>query len=170
MPAHKKPTAVKIAEGNRGKFGKAKLNPADEPKPKKEIPKCPSFLSDEAKKEWKRLSEHLYDCGLLTTVDGNQLALLCQAWGRWVEAEKRLEEEDLLVPKDNGRGGMTTNPLLAVAQSEMDRLLKLLTSFGMTPAARSGMSVKKPEDSEKDLWAQFVEKTRIRKQKADAKN
>ena len=46
-----KPTALKILEGNRGKRA---LN-TDEPKPKSGAPKCPSFLSPEAKKEWRRI-------------------------------------------------------------------------------------------------------------------
>lgn len=46
-----KPTAVKVLEGNPGKRS---LNTA-EPKPEKKAPRCPSWLEDEAKKEWKRM-------------------------------------------------------------------------------------------------------------------
>ena len=40
------PTAIKVLEGNPGK---RPLN-ANEPKPKKKAPRCPSWLEDEAKK------------------------------------------------------------------------------------------------------------------------
>ena len=48
-----KPTAVKVLEGNPDKRS---LNTA-EPKPEKKAPRCPSWLEDEAKKEWKRMSK-----------------------------------------------------------------------------------------------------------------
>lgn len=46
-----KPTAMKVLEGNPGK---RQLN-SKEPKPVKKAPRCPNWLEDEAKKEWKRM-------------------------------------------------------------------------------------------------------------------
>ena len=60
-----KPTAVKVLEGNPGKRS---LNTA-EPKPEKKAPRCPSWLEDEAKKEWKRMSKQLEQLGILTEID-----------------------------------------------------------------------------------------------------
>ena len=50
-----KPTAVKVLEGNPGKRS---LN-TGEPKPEKKAPRCPAWLEDEAKKEWKRMAKQL---------------------------------------------------------------------------------------------------------------
>lgn len=50
-----KPTAIKVLEGNPGK---RELNEY-EPKPAKKAPRCPSWLEDEAKKEWKRTAKQL---------------------------------------------------------------------------------------------------------------
>ena len=47
-----KPTAVKVLEGNPGKRS---LN-TGEPKPEKKAPRCPAWLEDEAKKEWRRMA------------------------------------------------------------------------------------------------------------------
>ena len=60
-----KPTSLKVLEGNPGK---RQLNP-NEPKPDASIPKCPAWLSKEAKREWKRLVPFLEQAGLLTQVD-----------------------------------------------------------------------------------------------------
>lgn len=50
-----KPTAVKVLEGNPGKRS---LN-TGEPKPEKKAPRCPSWLEEEAKEEWKRMAKQL---------------------------------------------------------------------------------------------------------------
>ena len=70
-----KPTAVKVLEGNPGKRS---LNTA-EPKPEKKAPRCPSWLEDEAKKEWKRMSKQLEQLGILTEIDMAAFAGYCQA-------------------------------------------------------------------------------------------
>ena len=59
------PTAIKMLEGNPGKRA---LN-NNEPKPAKKAPRCPSWLEDEAKKEWKRMGKILEQMGLLTDMD-----------------------------------------------------------------------------------------------------
>lgn len=60
-----KPTAIKVLEGNPGK---RPLN-ANEPKPEKKSPKCPSWLEPEAKKEWRRMAKVLERLGVLTEID-----------------------------------------------------------------------------------------------------
>ena len=79
-----KPTAVKVLEGNPGKRS---LNTA-EPKPEKKAPRCPSWLEDEAKKEWKRMCKQLEQLGILTEIDMAAFAGYCQAYARWKEAEE----------------------------------------------------------------------------------
>ena len=60
-----KPTAVKVLEGNPGKRS---LN-TNEPKPVKKAPRCPGWLEDEAKKEWKRMAKQMEQLGILTEID-----------------------------------------------------------------------------------------------------
>ena len=59
-----KPTALKELEGNPGR---RPLNGA-EPKPDRKAPRCPSWLEEEAKKEW-RVWAILEQMGLLTEMD-----------------------------------------------------------------------------------------------------
>ena len=65
-----KPTALKELEGNPG--GRP-LN-HNEPKPAKKAPRCPSWLEDEAKKEWKRMGKVL-EAG---SADRNGYGCLCR--------------------------------------------------------------------------------------------
>ena len=66
-----KPTAVKVLEGNPGKRS---LN-TNEPKPVKKAPRCPAWLEDEAKKEWKRMAKQMEQLGILTEID---MAAFCR--------------------------------------------------------------------------------------------
>jgi phage terminase small subunit len=71
-----KPTALKVLEGNPGK---RPLN-EKEPQPKRQAPRCPSWLEPEAKKEWKRMAKTLEAIGVLTQVDKAAFAGYCQAY------------------------------------------------------------------------------------------
>ena len=55
------PTAIKILQGNPGK---RPLN-QNEPKPIKRAPKCPTWISSEAKKEWRRMCKQLEIIGTI---------------------------------------------------------------------------------------------------------
>ena len=80
-----KPTALKVLEGNPG--GRP-LN-LNEPKPVKKAPRCPSWLEDEAKKEWKRMGKVLEQLGLLLLdiarhmPDGKKQRNSLHSMGRW---------------------------------------------------------------------------------------
>ena len=79
-----KPTHLKVMRGNPGKRA---LNP-HEPKPRPAMPTCPAHLCPSAKAEWKRLARELHALSILSNLDRAALAGYCQAYGRWVEAEK----------------------------------------------------------------------------------
>lgn len=132
-----KPTKLKVLEGNRGK---RPLN-LYEPKPAPIRPSCPSHLSKEAKREWRRMVPQLERLGLLTQIDRAALAAYCQAWGRWVEAERILKEKGPPLYKTK-KGNVITSPMLWVANKSLEQMHKFLIEFGMTPASRSRISVK----------------------------
>ena len=79
-----KPTALKVLEGNPGH---RPLN-KKEPMPKGRLPRCPDWLEDDAKKEWKRLGKVLAEMGMLTHLDMMAFAGYCQAYARWKGAEE----------------------------------------------------------------------------------
>src|SRR5947207_11816997 len=109
-----KPTALKLLAGNPGK---RRLNHR-EPKPQRELPTCPSHLLPAAKAEWKRLARELYDLGVLTRLDRGALAGYCQAYGRWVEAEKKLMDTPAILKMPSGY--IQANPWLTIATKQME--------------------------------------------------
>ena len=87
------PTAIKVLEGNPGK----RPLYANEPRPKKKAPRCPSWLEEEAKKEWKRLAKQMEQLGILTEIDMAAFAGYCQAYARWKEAEEFISKHGTIV-------------------------------------------------------------------------
>lgn len=143
-----KPTGLKLVTGNPGKRAprkrEAKL-PPEEPMP-------PPHLCDEAKVEWGRAMPHLMRCGLMSNIDRAAFAAYCQAYGRWVQAEKALA---VMGARDQLTGGIiikTTggnaiqNPLVGAANKAMELMLKAAAEFGMTPSARTRINVDIPKD------------------------
>lgn len=151
-----KPTHLKLVTGNPGKRplpkAEAKVVPA--------LPSPPPHLSDEAKVEWGRVSEALFKVGLLSHVDRAALAAYCQAYGRWVQAERAIAE---MAKRDQLTGGLmikTTNgnaiqnPLVGTANKAAADMLRFAAEFGMTPSARSRIAAEPPGE-QKDAAASY---------------
>lgn len=126
-----KPSAIKELEGNPGK---RKLNKT-EPKPSKKAPKCPTWLDNEAKKEWRRTTKQLVQLGILTEVDMAAFAGYCQAYARWKEAEEFITKHGTIVKTPSGYWQQV--PQVSIAQTYLKIMNKFCEQFGMTPSARS---------------------------------
>ena len=129
-----KPTALKELEGNPGR---RPLN-KNEPKPGQKAPRCPSWLEEEAKKEWKRMSKLLEQMGLLTEMDMAAFAGYCQAYARWKEAEEFITQHGTMIRTPNGY--LQQVPQVSIAQTNLKIMLKFCEQFGLTPSARSRMA------------------------------
>lgn len=111
----------------------------------------PKFLNRHAKAEWKRITPELEAAGLLTKIDRSSLAAYCQAYGRWVDTENKIQA---IISKAEEQGKDSTNayllttaqgniiisPLLSVANRCLEQMHTFLCEFGMTPASRSRIS------------------------------
>lgn len=143
------PTAIKMLEGNPGKRALNK----NEPKPQKKAPRCPAWLEDEAKKEWKRMGKILEQMGLLTDMDMAAFAGYCQAYARWKEAEEFLTQHGSIVRTPNGY--LQQVPQVTIAQTNLKIVLRFCEQFGLTPSARSRIAADNaaadPEDDMEQL-------------------
>ncbi len=148
-----KPTSLKVLGGNPGKRS---LNRA-EPKPKTsaKAPKSPAFLSENAKKEWKRVAPVLHEMGLLTEVDVAALAVYCQAYARWMEAEKTLAEEGTTFTTEKGYVG--AHPAISIAKQCWATIKQFAAEFGLTPSARGRMTLPEP-DQEEDPFEGYMKR------------
>ena len=137
-----KPTYLKLLQGNPGK---RPLN-ANEPKPQLELPPAPEHLSEGAKQEWERTGQQLLKLGLLTSIDKSAFAAYCVVWDRWVEAEQALKKTGPVVK--SGNGSPMLSPFYTVANQSLAQMRQYMIEFGMTPSARSRISVGSNEQSD----------------------
>jgi len=149
-----KPTHLKIVTGNPGRRPINREEAAPKPEPARPAP--PEHLCPEAKEEWSRVAEELYPLGLLTRIDRGALAAYCQAYGRWVRAEKKIAGLIELNPLTDGlmivtkAGNAIQNPLVGIANKAMADMVRYAAEFGMTPSARSRIEPHKLRDSTPD--------------------
>jgi P27 family predicted phage terminase small subunit len=143
----RKPTAIKILEGNRGH---RPLNP-DEPKvPTRAVIACPNWLTEKAQGEWRRVMTTLVRMpGLLTTCDRAVLAGYCQAWARWREAEEAMKK-GLTVCVESRPGCYTdqVNPNVKISKIYYDEMMRAASMLGFSPSDRGGVHLL-PNASEK---------------------
>lgn len=144
---NKKPTALRVLEGNPGK----RPLPVNEPKPAPIAPTCPSWLGKEARKEWRRLAPLLHRLNLLTQLDRGDLAAYCDSYGRMVEAAQELAKLSrgagcYNYPQKDAAGVLVGIKTGEWAQVRMIRkckeeMTRYSAKFGLSPVDRARMSV-----------------------------
>ena len=140
-----KPTRLKLLAGNPGK---RRLN-RREPQPPSDAPRCPKWLSPQAKSVWKRVAPVLKRMGVLTQVDGDALAGYCQTFARWKAAEEFLVQHGDVYPVRDAGGRvkfMQQFPQVSIARNLLQLLKGFQQELGMTPSARSRIEL--PEETE----------------------
>lgn len=90
---------------------------------------------------------------MLTEADRAALAMYCQAYSRWVEAETLLREKGTVVKSPSGSAML--NPYLSVANKAMEQMKGFLSEFGMTPASRARIQLP-PEEGPEDEFSKLV--------------
>ena len=133
------PTHLKLIRGDPGK----RALPKNEP----EYPlssDAPEWISDRAKPHWPLIARQLEDAGVLTTIDATALAMYCEAFETWRDANEKLMKFGSVI---KGREGIPTqSPYFRVANAAFMQMMRLLTEFGMTPSSRSKVAAtKRPE-------------------------
>ena len=102
-------------------------------------PPAPSWLSVEAKREWKRVVPILVDRRILTTADLGSLENYCLAIGTVREMERQLQRDGHVVETENG---MKRHPAVGIQSDAMTRARLLAAELGLTPTSRSRPSVR----------------------------
>jgi len=148
MTRGRKPTprSLRVLRGNPGKRPLPR-----EPRTARAVPACPAELSDEAKKEWRRLTKELAAAGLVTRLDREALALLCAAYARWAEAEAAIRKYGLVIKSPSGFP--MQSPYLAIANKALDQVRLLLAEFGMSPSSRTRVHMVPQKDEDDPLEA-----------------
>lgn len=160
------PTNLKVIHGTAQL---CRLNDR-EPKPEKlKRSVAPKSLSDEARKHWKKISKDLESCGVLTLVDQDALAVYCELYAQWMEANEMVKKKGIVIadPRYADRkteaGRPMTVPVLSpyfrASMKLADQMKQMLVEFGMTPSSRTRVSTS--TDNPGDEFESWQKKRRI---------
>ena len=136
---------------NRGEILETELEP-------------PIELTSDARTEWRRVSSILCAEGVINQLDRGLLAAYCQAYGRWLKAERVLAtmaEQDpiggaLTVTTKNGNA--IQNPIIGIANKALADLTRYAVELGMTPSARARVArADSPKLGKKEVAKQAAE-------------
>ena len=139
MGRKKKPSAIRILEGNRGH------RPIPEEPPKVEGEEiCPSFLctiSPSALQHWERLAPELKKMGLLTKLNQGNLSEYCLGAARLEQWEKIIQKEGALWTGPDGI--RVIHPLIEALDITLETQRRLeLALFGLEPSSRAGLQIR----------------------------
>ena len=141
-----KPTALKLVHGNKGKRALNKSEP--DPEYLSDLT-APEYLSASAAKVWDEVVPNLRAALLLTKVDVPMLAMGCNAIAQYRVAATRASDDQLIKSKmvhpEDGSApvavGEHVNPWLIVQSMSFKQAMTVFQQFGMSPAARTRISV-----------------------------
>ena len=133
-----KPTAVRVLEGNPGKRA---LN-ASEPIAVG-TPLMPDSLTPEAARAWGRVVPVLEKMGVLQLSDELALERLCLSYSEILDCNSIIEQMGYVyeVQTKEGETLIKANPAVSMRADAARRFASMLVEFGMTPSARSRLSV-----------------------------
>ena len=105
------------------------------PRPSSGAPTCPSWLSTEAKQEWRRLAPELARLGLLTKIDRALFAGYCSSCSWWRRAQEVIADQGSVYVTVRGR--LETRPEVEISKLAMEQMKSLAGEFGLTPTSRA---------------------------------
>lgn len=107
------------------------------------IGKPPSWLSKDARREWKRIAPILNERATVTVGDHGTLANYCTAAGVVCEAQRIINRDGLII--DGKR-----HPAFGIMNAAQTTARLCATELGLTPAARSRASVRDDNQNDDD--------------------
>jgi P27 family predicted phage terminase small subunit len=125
-------------------------------------PTPPDWLRDEARAEWDRVVPGLARLDLLKEEDHAALAVYCETWATFVEAQADIRATGLTVENVtyHANGGESSrkvvkNPSVTIAEAASTQLRGWAAHFGLTPSAEGklGGLNKGPDDDEPNPFA-----------------
>lgn len=125
------PTQLKIIKGTDQPCRMRK----NEPKPADDNIEMPEELSKEAGKHWDKVCTQLQDAKIITNIDVTALAMYCESYATWFNANKMIQRHGPVVK--NPSGFPVQSPYLLIANKAFDQMRAMLTEFGMTPSSRT---------------------------------
>ena len=110
----------------------------DDPNEESGAPVKPEDLSIQADKYWNGFVDKLLSMGVLATVDGDMLALMCETKAEYVVARDVCYSRGII--GTNSSGADCIEPAVKVRDAASVRLKALYREFGLSPSARASVT------------------------------
>jgi P27 family predicted phage terminase small subunit len=107
------------------------------------IPPAPAWLSDIGREEWNKVCLELFNKKMLHKIDLKILEAYANAISLHIETEIFLRENGRIQEFRNQDGTVKyaqSSPYQKIANDALDRALKIASSFGFTPSARTSIN------------------------------
>lgn len=98
----------------------------------------PTTLAAEGKRRWEETMRHLQEDDLVTVADLHALEVYCRAWDEVAACDKSIAEHGDTFETDKGYIGQS--PAIARRFRAYDIIRRFQIEFGLTPAARQGVT------------------------------
>lgn len=142
------PATLKLLHGrSEGRDSGGRVVPPP-PNFRRIAPNPPTWLTAEAKAEWRRVVPGLTRLELLKEEDRAALAAYCTTWAEFYEATKMLKEHGRLTIE--AAQGTIPHPAVAIRRNAGRELRAWAAQFGLTPSAESNLALKNPADPDMD--------------------
>jgi len=142
MGRKKIPTEIKQLRGT-DRADRCAVNQM-KPEPYVSIPLPPEHLGEIGKREWTVIVSNYIQLGMLSALDSGMIAAYCTQVELYIEANTELKDKSKLIKVKNADGslkGYAPHPLLKVANDALDRAIRIASELGLTPAARTKISM-----------------------------
>jgi len=140
------PTEILAQRGS--KHAKARVQ-AGEPVDPVAAPECPAWLKGEARQEWFRVVPILLARRTLCEADMGHLAGMCDWWGQYVSARRRVRKITSASPY---HGHLIDHPRVVMSQA-WKAYADAARQFGLSPASKTRVRADgKPESNPKSRF------------------
>lgn len=125
-----------------------KPNLSSDPSGMATVPRPPSWLSKDAKAEWRRVAPLLIERRILTDADLGTLENYCNAIGIVRAAQRDLAKNGLTFVTASGQ--VKRNPAVGIVAEFSGMALRHAAELGLTPVSRSRPAIREDGDDEDD--------------------
>lgn len=152
------PYQIKEAQGT---LRKSRIN-GNEPRPYeiKELPSPPDYFNSRAVELWEEIGSDLINQRLLSTMDINAFSMLVMDLSLYEDCLRNISEKGSVIEVKTREGTIPKiNPYHNLKKSLSDKIVKLFSEFGLTPASRSNVTkIEAPKVSKLELLKQQINK------------
>lgn len=130
----------------------------DKPQLPIEAPQAPHYVNNESLTYFEEIVGCGLDMDIVTKADATIIGLLSSEMAEWTQLNEAIREEGFMVEMPTATGFMQTvvNPKIKIRDDKLKVILKMLGELGMSPAARSKVTVNQKNKDEKSALGEFL--------------